>query len=339
MRKGGEYQALYLMQFIFAIFIVVGHVGSLTDIPELHFFLKSMIARLVVPFFILNNIFFYAQKDTISKKTWMKKNIKYYLIWSLVYLPFGIQFIQEQIDLPLALYPVALLVGFVYTGTFYHLWYFPALFFGIFVLEKVIRRWGYLKPFFLLLVLYIIGASETYSSYLEGTFFRNVMDQYFAIFLTTRNAIFYTGIFILIGFYLAENYQTLLRKKHFINIGLVLSLLAFSLEAVVVYANPGRDKNFLFALIPVIFFLFLSLLNKKSQSNYAYLRKYGQGIFFIHMIPIQLFNIFVTIPGASPVELGLIRFILGVGVSILVIDAYEHLKEPLRKLPELIKIA
>ncbi|WP_265455486.1 acyltransferase family protein [Enterococcus sp. HY326] len=327
MKHNRDFQLLYLAQFIFALFVVLVHSGTVTANQELHFFLKNMVARLAVPFFVINNVFFYAQKESWGQKKWFKKNVGLYVIWSIIYLPLGIQFIQEYLQLPIFLYPIAALVGLVYTGVFYHLWYFPAVFVGIILVKKIIDRWGYLKAFLGLVVFYVIGASETYSAYLAGTFMNTVMDKYFATFLTTRNGLFFTGIFILIGFYLAEHHEKLMQKTKLNFLGLGVSALFFLTEGWLVFSNQGRDVNFFFLLIPLSFFFFLILLSYRGKSNFCYLKKYGQGIFFFHMVPIQLFNIFVTTTGLSKPEMGTYRLILGIGASFLMVETYSKIKE------------
>ncbi|MGX2946531.1 acyltransferase family protein [Enterococcus alishanensis] len=338
MKKKDGFQLLYLAQFIFPFFVVVAHVGSLTSNPELHFLLKNILCRVVVPFYCVSNAFFYAQKDSVGKKMWLRKNIQVYLLWSLIYLPFGIQFIQDYVNLPLALYPVGVLVGLVYTGTFYHLWYFPAIFFGVVIVDKLIHKWGYGKVFSGLLVLYAIGASETYSAYLAGTGFGQLMESYFNIFLTTRNGLFFTTIFVLIGFYLAENHQRLLVDSEKNYRGLILSSLLLLIEGTIIFLHQGRDVNVYFALIPFSFYFFLVLLSYHGKADFKSLRKYGQGIYFFHMIPIQLFNIFVSTSGLTSAETGWIRWILGVGISLMVIllvDGFKKVRISDKSVPQL----
>lgn len=338
MKKKDGYQLLYLAQFIFPFFVVIAHVDSLTSNPELHFLLKNILCRVVVPFYCVSNAFFYAQKDSAGKKMWLKKNIQVYFMWSLIYLPFGIQFIQDYVNLPLALYPVGVLVGLVYTGTFYHLWYFPAIFFGVVILDKLIHRWGFGKIFIGLMVLYAIGASETYSAYLAGTGFGQLMESYFNIFLTTRNGLFFTGIFVLIGFYLAENQQCLLANSAKNYRGLILSSLGLLIEGTIIFFHQGRDVNFYFALLPFSFYFFLVLLSYCGKGDFKHLRKYGQGIYFIHMIPIQLFNIFVSTSGLTSAETGWIRWMLGVGISltaILIYDVFQKMRINKQSVPQI----
>ena len=80
--------------------------------------------------------------------------IPVYLLWSAVYLPWSLSlaapYIQQAsgllctIGLPTAiqnlllllLVPLAVIVALLYSGVYYHLWYFPAL-----LLSMLVLRW------------------------------------------------------------------------------------------------------------------------------------------------------------------------------------------------------
>lgn len=72
-------QNLYIAQFIATVCVVVVHSGTIVSDPTLHFIVKSMICRIAVPFFFVNNAYFFrlnskrevafaevAEKDSIS---------------------------------------------------------------------------------------------------------------------------------------------------------------------------------------------------------------------------------------------------------------------------------
>ena len=52
--------------------------------------------------------------------------INSYVVWSILFLPMGLDWIHQNQEVPIELLPAALFVGFVHIGTYYHLWYIPA---------------------------------------------------------------------------------------------------------------------------------------------------------------------------------------------------------------------
>lgn len=47
-----------IMQFICSILVVLIHVGTIVSNPIAHFFIKSILCRIAVPLFFINNAFF-----------------------------------------------------------------------------------------------------------------------------------------------------------------------------------------------------------------------------------------------------------------------------------------
>jgi len=60
------------------------------------------------------------------------------------------------------------------------------------------------KTFVLLLVLFALGAIETYHAYLSPSLLTDWYDAYAKLFFTSRNGLFYTPIFIYLGYFLAD---------------------------------------------------------------------------------------------------------------------------------------
>ena len=106
-----------------------------------------------------------------------------------------------------------------------------------------------------MLILYTLGAIETYHAYLAPSLLTDWYDAYAKLFFTSRNGLFYTPIFIYLGYFLADYGQiALLQKKRWLS--LLLASLFLAGEGVLVYMRQGLNKNFFFALIPFTLFLF-----------------------------------------------------------------------------------
>ncbi|MDB1708876.1 acyltransferase family protein [Enterococcus entomosocium] len=121
-------------QFFASLLVILVHCGRLAENNGLHFLLKSLLCRLAVPFFLLLNGYFF-QKSTCSWQQWCKRQLKLYLRWSIVYLPLGWFYLGQQ-NLADPLRVIGLAAGFLTVGVWYHLWYFPALLFGMWLVRK-----------------------------------------------------------------------------------------------------------------------------------------------------------------------------------------------------------
>ena len=151
------------------------------------------------------------------------------------------------------------------------------------------RKLGPKKTFALLLILYALGAIETYHAYLSPSLLTDWYDVYAKLFFTSRNGLFYTPIFIYLGYFLADYEQiALFQKKRWLS--LLLASLFLAGEGVLVYIRQGLDKNFFFALIPFTLFLFNWLLKTqwKRKKNWRHLKDLSILYFFLHPIFIEL---------------------------------------------------
>lgn len=288
-RGTSNINALTFAQYIAAILVVVLHSGKFLEHSELNFFIKNIICRLAVPLFMVITSYFYRlneQKSAGYSKLYFKRQIKTYFFWSMVYLPVGCFYLWQH-NYEWFTYPVALLIGLFYFGTWYHLWYIPALLFGIWLTSYLLKRFRYIWVILSASLLYIVGSVETYSAYLDHTIIGNLYNQYASLFITTRNGLFFAFIFVIVGFVLAD-----FKDQPFIyERGLWKTLISFSflcLEGWFIFHNPGYDKNFMIGLVPVSLFLVAALLKTKAGMNNQlqchYLREQGRYLFFLHPI-------------------------------------------------------
>lgn len=305
-----------IFSFVFSLGVVLIHCGRLSPFPVVHFVLKSMICRLAVPFFLISAGYFF-QKGKVEKPDYehhyFKKQGKNYLFWSGVYLPFAIAFVKNE-NIPIWLYPLALLFGLAYFGVYYHLWYFPAVFTGLRWNQWWLKRVSYSTLLLIDFLLYCFGSLETYSSYFEKSTLMNVYEMYAKVFITTRNGLFYAPIFLLLGQGLYDHHQiifSMVKSKFY----LFLLLLTTIVEGIIVYKNPGYDKNFMFFLLlasPYIFGKAL-LVNIKASKSYYNLQKLGQHIYFLHPASIALLKYY------NPELMGFPLF-LSVVVVIIILE-------------------
>ncbi|WP_207638189.1 acyltransferase family protein [Butyrivibrio sp. AC2005] len=95
-----NYYAIDLFKFIFAFCVVAIHTGPLDGcmLSVVSTFYDIFVA-IAVPFFFISSGFFLAQKmqypfqieaNEIILKKYIKKNVKLYLIWSVIYFPLAL---------------------------------------------------------------------------------------------------------------------------------------------------------------------------------------------------------------------------------------------------------
>lgn len=283
-----KYPLLDLAQYIASLFVILIHCGRLADSDFLHFTLKVFFCRLAVPLFLVTvGYFFYLKQQQNPKyaRSYFNRQWRVYIFWSMIYLPYGIWFVKSM-SLDPKLYLAAVPAGLGYLGICYHLWYFPALFLGFFLVRNLLKHFNYRIAFCICFLLFILGSTEIYSGYLQGTKIHAIYTAYQHMFITTRNGLFYTPIFILIGFYLASRSKEKSFSKRHRCLYLIASLIFLTIESVIVCMKQGTDKNFLFSLLPVSLFLMDQLLHAKIFANrdFSHLRKSSQSLYFLHPI-------------------------------------------------------
>ena len=281
--------SISFFQYLFAIAVILVHSGRLTSYEPLHFGLKSMLGRLAVPFFIVCASFFLKQSLGNSKKmkAYLVKIVKNYLFWSFVYLPYAWLFFSS-LHLPIYLFPAGVLIALIYLGMCYQLWYIPAFLLGLFLVNQLVKRLGMVWTGFLALLLYCWGLIETYSAYLDTTSLLKGYQLYSNLFFTARNGLFYTPIFIYMGYYLYDHFHAQAFRIHrWQKLALAFGLLC--LEGIIIFQHEGIDKNFFFLLPFVTVYLVNACLRSSFLKSYdlQYLKQMSIALYFSHPIFIE----------------------------------------------------
>ena len=281
--------SISFFQYLFAIAVILVHSGRLTSYEPVHFGLKSMLGRLAVPFFIVCASFFLKQSLGNSKKmkTYLAKIVKTYLFWSFVYLPYAWLFFSS-LHLPIYLFPAGVLIALIYLGMCYQLWYIPAFLLGLFLVNQLVKHLGMVWTGFLALLLYCWGLIETYSAYLDTTSLLKGYQLYSNLFFTARNGLFYTPIFIYMGYYLYDHFHAQTFRIHrWQKLALAFGLLC--LEGIIIFQHQGIDKNFFF-LLPFVTVYFVNACLRSSflkSYNLQYLKQMSIALYFSHPIFIE----------------------------------------------------
>ena len=281
--------SISFFQYLFAIAVILVHSGRLTSYEPLHFGLKSMLGRLAVPFFIVCASFFLKQSlgNSQKMKAYLVKIVKTYLFWSFDYLPNAWRFFS-RLHLPVYLFPAGILIALVYLGMCYQLWYIPAFVLGLFLVNQLVKRLGMVWTGFLALLLYCWGLIETYSAYLDTTSLLKGSQLYSNLFFTARNGLFYTPIFIFMGYYLYDHFDSPSFRVHcWQKVALAFGCLC--LEGLVIFQHEGIDKNFYLLLPFVTVYLDNACLHSSFLKSYdlQYLKQMSIALYFSHPIFIE----------------------------------------------------
>lgn len=272
---------LDVFRLIASFMVVAIHVYPFVSLNEnIDYIFTRVIFRIAVPLFLMITGYYVISKsinDIDVLKRFTLKTIKLYLISILIFLPLNLYnhyFLDNSV--------VMILKDIVINGTFYHLWYFPALILGLWITYFLIK---YLKQGFcisIILILYIIGLfGDTYYGIVSNIPILKQFYQFiFMISDYTRNGLFYVPMFLYIG-YMSKNCENKLSYERNI-IYIIIFLLLMIIEGYLLYYfNIPRHSSMYVFLLPLSYFIFnLLIFNYKGQNKMV--RDYATWIYILH---------------------------------------------------------
>lgn len=257
------YPLLDRFKLLAAVLVIAIHTSPLTSIsPEADFILTRIIARTAVPFFFMVTGYFILPKaleDRGRALAYLKRIGLIYLISLILYLPVGIyagHFKGAGV--------VSVLKMIFLDGTFYHLWYLPALLLGFGIAVLLLRSLPVSAVGVVCSLLYVIGlfGDSYYGLIPEDSFVYTFYEGLFHVFDYTRNGLFYAPMFLLLGYLIAGR-----RPSFALSMGSLGGFSALFLgEGIVlkILDVQRHDSMYLF-LLPVMYFLFSALLENCEE--------------------------------------------------------------------------
>ena len=311
-----HYQNLDILKYISAILIMILHLRPFINFSDqLDLAFNNIITRICVPIFFIITGYFVAKKEKNNEnyiKDYIKKTIPLYLVWSLLYVPIILGTIIQylpiineylskiNISLPLfiilsmLLLPFAILIALCYTGTYYHLWYFPAIMFSLLILKKWKNKFDIKYLLVISFILLLFGATETYYGVLPLSI-KELLSYYYNIFFTTRNFLFFGLFYVVLGYFIGTK-EKAYSKYCFAKLIISFFLLVF--EAILLHDINRLNSNILLSCVPLTYYLFISVIyitnNIKLKFQFSNLSKY---YYLIH--PMIIFIISLLIKGIS----------------------------------------
>lgn len=259
-----DYYKLFL-----SFWIVVVHMGPMFDSDILSWFTSESIARIVVPSFFIINGFYFANKASNKKEiiSYLKHLLIIYTVWAIIYLKYYIS---------------ADAVIFYYIMGFFHLWYVPALIFGIIILVLLKKI---LKKDYILLIIAILLYATGYILEFEATSLYEV-----------RNGLYYGFPLITIGFCCRTMQLDKRIKTTYLVALLVIGLIGLFTESYLTYKMTAQSRDlYLSALICPFAAVMLAIKHPKYKTGEfytTYLSHLGSAIYFCHFLVIKEFTIF-----------------------------------------------
>lgn len=251
-----------IWRFIVTFLVIAIHISPFIDLNiAFDLFFTRILGRVAVPLFLMITGYYIIEKSLNNKeelKKYTKKILKIYLFCILLYLPITIYTRNFSFNL------LKIAKDIIFNGTFYHLWYFPALIMGLWITYYLIKKFKK-DSFYILFVCYILGLlGDSYYGIIKQseilTFVYNIL---FSLFNYTRNGIFFTPIFLYLG------YQVKISNKSKPNINLIfLFLICITVEGFLIhhYHLDKHDSMYLF-LVPLMYFLFQFCIQNKTPNK------------------------------------------------------------------------
>lgn len=337
MRTQKKGNALDITRLIAALLVICNHTSPLALIStDLDFILARIIARLAVPFFFMVTGYFILAKreeSSISRslriKKWCIKLLKLYGIAILIYLPINYYANQLQPDI------IVIVQDLFFNGTFYHLWYFPAVLIGVWLVNELMRIF---KPKTLLLittVLYLValGGDSYYGLISQNSLLAEAYQRLFLLFEYTRNGLLLAPLFLVLGATLANRTKPL--KLNVAKIGFVIFLMLMIAEGLTLrQLNFQRHDSMYLFLVPTMFCLFEWCIQAKGEIKPAW-RNIAMLVYVLHPMMILVVRAFgkigtlKTLLVDNNLVLFLITSLFSFGLATFIVWAMERM-QPIR---------
>lgn len=286
------------LKFAAALLVIANHTSPLASVsPQADFWVAALISRVAVPIFFVGSGFFLFRKfgddASANRSAALRYTNKIALLYGLsilIYLPLNLYKgdFAKGFDFVSALRDIAL------DGTFYHLWFFPALWIGIWIIYGLSRLPSLVWAWAAAIALYAFGllGDSYYGFAVDVLHLKPVFDVLYQGMDNTRNGLFFAPLPILAGAALARRgLPTSALPRHAkIRLGsaaiLATALLIAEGQGVHFLDLPRHDSMYLFS-IPAAFLLFSwsATWNVRGSKR---LRAWRTWVYILHPLAIVL---------------------------------------------------
>lgn len=298
--------------------------------PKLDELITLTLFRVAVPFFFMTTGFFLigplARKRsyvTVTKvKIFLIKLVKIYGLVILIYLPFSFMNGTITIEQPILVWVKQI----VFDGTFYHLWYFPAVLLGVMVVTFILKYASFKTTIEISFALYIIGllGDSWYGLVTKFSGLELFYDWIFQVSDMTRNGLFFAPFFLCLGAFIyqgKEKKRLPQREKLFL---LVLFATLLMLESTVLHLNDHLRHDSMYFFLPIVmYFLYLILMEWQPVYKIKKVNQLSLMIYIIH--PIVIMGVHFMAKSIHLIRFSLIYFVLVFVISYLLSKVIDYL--------------
>ena len=258
-----KFPALDDFRLIAVILVVANHTRS----AEGQFlWLLTVLRRVAVPYFIMVSGYFLGRNQWRYTGRFLKKTALLYGTGVLLYLPLNWYAGQLTPDFPRQV---------LFDGSFYHLWYLPALLLGAPIAQRL-SRLGQKKALLIAGALYLMGlGGDSYYGFLPQGL-TGFYDIVFQVFAYTRNGLFYVPLFLLLG--AAE----ITLGQRISLAGFLVSLSMLISEALLLYGAGVQRFDSMYLCFPFLMVFLFSLLLNANQRERQGLRQLTTLVYLLH---------------------------------------------------------
>lgn len=252
--------SINMVKVICAYLVVAIHVHPFEGYNQLvSYIFTQIIPRFAVPFFFVTSGYFYFKSLLQGKNKciiYIQRLIFTYSIWSIIFL--GFKFLSNSQDISVK----SILINYLFYGTEYHLWYFPALIFCV-ITATIIYKLGKIHWLSVAsIILYFIGLLGC-SYYQIGQSIPLLGNLYSFSYFTLIRRVIMMGLPFFMGGYFIHRFKAkidLIKNKKLIYLFSIL-LVAFIGEICTVISLELQENIiitiFLYPLTLIIFILCL----------------------------------------------------------------------------------
>lgn len=240
---------------------------------------NSLSTPAVSTYFIISGYLFFSKPFSEQRlKHQLLRLIKLYLAWTVVYFPIIV--LKNIMDNTGILDSIkTFILDFVFSGSYFHLWYLPALMFAL-AFVSLMRKMKMWHAAVLSVALYIMGLlGESYRFLVPQL--SEVFEIYSKLFLTTRNGLFFGTIYVFLGYVFSQRDFRI--KRSWVVFGIAAGLLLLCSEGVFLFEFKGITvANMTIFSLPVsvsIFFLYCSKRLISVKKNYCFSENLVQSYF------------------------------------------------------------
>ena len=311
-----KYNAIDITKFLLAIIVIFNHTVSIKEFNLIIQEILNILMKAVVPFFFIASGFLLGKKiihNPDKEKEiiieYIKKALKTYILWTIIYLPITI-YGWKVYNFTIMEGIVNFIKNFIFRGENYYswpLWYMlGTVYAGIiyFLIYKVkrIKNKSLIIAFVFFAVSIIVNLLISNKEEFRGIIYSciNIIEK-----LIASGRILSGVAYTIIGTYIARNNTNLAIIK-----SIILLLIGILLEVIL----PSYINEMGVLIYVVMMFLIILNIKLKDNKVYLILRKNSTIIYFIHMIICFIYTlIFREFP-----YYGLDQFIFVTVISLII---------------------